>query len=233
MPSTTSRKWRLALELATLAGREIVAAFATIFRVRYKTGGRGAVSLRDPVSEIDWRIEVLIRERLAKYFPDHGVIGEELAEVQGEIPTLSGRSIPSTGRRTSSTAFRCSQRRSAFSIGAARARSGARSDTLFVPAFITQASVRSFASTGPTSRPRSMRLFCAGSPACQSLPTQAELARLRLELCPHRRQVPSILEDEVGESFPNGTGLFLLILPRRHETPNCCRGRINISFAVH
>jgi myo-inositol-1(or 4)-monophosphatase len=57
-----------------------VAAFGTIFTVRYKTGARDAVSLRDPVSEIDQRVEVLIRERLAKHFPDHGVIGEELAE---------------------------------------------------------------------------------------------------------------------------------------------------------
>jgi myo-inositol-1(or 4)-monophosphatase len=74
----------LAVELATLAGREIVAAFGTIFTVRYKTGARGAVSLRDPVSEIDRRVEALIRERLAKHFPDHGVIGEELAERPGQ-----------------------------------------------------------------------------------------------------------------------------------------------------
>lgn len=73
----------LAVELATLAGREIVAAFGTIFTVRYKTGARDAGSLRDPVSEIDRRVEVLIRERLAKHFPDHGVIGEELAEREG------------------------------------------------------------------------------------------------------------------------------------------------------
>jgi myo-inositol-1(or 4)-monophosphatase len=73
----------LAVELATLAGREIVAAFGTIFMVRYKTGPRDAVSLRDPVSEIDRRVEVLIRERLAKQFPDHGVIGEEFEERPG------------------------------------------------------------------------------------------------------------------------------------------------------
>jgi myo-inositol-1(or 4)-monophosphatase len=39
----------LAVELARLAGREIVAACGTIFMVRYKTGARNAVSLRDPV----------------------------------------------------------------------------------------------------------------------------------------------------------------------------------------
>jgi myo-inositol-1(or 4)-monophosphatase len=70
----------LAAELAALAGREIMAAFGTIFTVRYKTGARDAVSLRDPVSEIDRNVEILIRERLAKRFPDHGIIGEELAE---------------------------------------------------------------------------------------------------------------------------------------------------------
>jgi myo-inositol-1(or 4)-monophosphatase len=70
----------LAVELARLAGEEITAAFGTIFTVRYKTGPRDAVSLRDPVSEIDRKVEILIRERLAARYPDHGVIGEELAE---------------------------------------------------------------------------------------------------------------------------------------------------------
>jgi myo-inositol-1(or 4)-monophosphatase len=73
----------LALELATLAGREITAAFGTIFTVRYKTGAADAASLRDPVSEIDRNVEILIRERLAARFPDHGIIGEELAEQPG------------------------------------------------------------------------------------------------------------------------------------------------------
>jgi len=75
----------LAVELATLAGREIVAAFGTIFAVRYKSGdaAKDVVSLRDPVSEIDRRVEVLIRERLSAQFPDHGIIGEELAERPG------------------------------------------------------------------------------------------------------------------------------------------------------
>lgn len=70
----------LAVELASLAGREITAAFGTIFTVRYKTGAADAALLRDPVSEIDRNVEVLIRERLAKRFPDHGIIGEELTE---------------------------------------------------------------------------------------------------------------------------------------------------------
>jgi myo-inositol-1(or 4)-monophosphatase len=70
----------LAVELAALAGREVTAAFGTIFTVRYKTGPQDVLSLRDPVSEIDRNVEILIRERLAARFPDHGIIGEELAE---------------------------------------------------------------------------------------------------------------------------------------------------------
>ncbi|HEY1978522.1 MAG TPA: inositol monophosphatase family protein [Xanthobacteraceae bacterium] len=72
-----------AVELASLAGREIMAAFGTIFTVRYKTGAADTVSLRDPVSEFDRNVEILIRDRLTKRFPDHGIIGEELAERPG------------------------------------------------------------------------------------------------------------------------------------------------------
>jgi myo-inositol-1(or 4)-monophosphatase len=73
----------LAVELATLAGREITHALGTIFTVRYKTGPQDAASLRDPVSEIDRNVEILIRKRLAARFPDHGIIGEELTERPG------------------------------------------------------------------------------------------------------------------------------------------------------
>ena len=60
----------MAVELATLAGAEIVTTYGGIFTVRYKTGAAGALSsLRDPVSEIDRRVETLIRARLAEGFP--------------------------------------------------------------------------------------------------------------------------------------------------------------------
>jgi myo-inositol-1(or 4)-monophosphatase len=68
------------VDLAALAGRQIMAAFGTIFTVRYKTGIDDAASLRDPVSEIDRDVESALREQLAKRFPHHGIIGEELAE---------------------------------------------------------------------------------------------------------------------------------------------------------
>jgi myo-inositol-1(or 4)-monophosphatase len=35
---------------------------------------------RDPVSEVDHRVETLIRTRLAERFPEHDVIGEEMDE---------------------------------------------------------------------------------------------------------------------------------------------------------
>ena len=74
----------MAVELATLAGAEIVTTYGGIFTVRYKTGAAGALSsLRDPVSEIDRRVETLIRARLAEGFPGHDIIGEEMEERPG------------------------------------------------------------------------------------------------------------------------------------------------------
>jgi myo-inositol-1(or 4)-monophosphatase len=71
----------VAVELATLAGAEITRTLGSIFRVRYKPGqSHETISLRDPVSEVDGRIETLIRERLAERFPTHDIIGEEMLE---------------------------------------------------------------------------------------------------------------------------------------------------------
>lgn len=68
---------RVAVELAHLAGAEIVLTLGQILEVRYKTGSDSDDTLRDPVSEVDRRIERLIRERLSQRYPDHIVIGEE------------------------------------------------------------------------------------------------------------------------------------------------------------
>ncbi|MGN6571587.1 MAG: inositol monophosphatase family protein [Pseudolabrys sp.] len=71
----------VAVDLATLAGAEITRTLGSIFRVRYKPGQSAEkVSLSDPVSEVDGRIETLIRARLAEAFPDHDIIGEEMIE---------------------------------------------------------------------------------------------------------------------------------------------------------
>ena len=66
-----------AVELAQLAGAEITAALGGMMRVTYKTG-LSEDTWRDPVSEVDHRVEVLIRARLADRFPGHDIIGEEI-----------------------------------------------------------------------------------------------------------------------------------------------------------
>jgi Inositol monophosphatase family len=70
---------RVALELATLAGAVIVAAMGSMLAVRYKTASHDESTFRDPVSEVDHRVEMLIRARLAEPFTDHDIIGEELS----------------------------------------------------------------------------------------------------------------------------------------------------------
>jgi len=74
-----------AVELARLAGAEIVTAFGGMLSVRYKGGSSSndESAWRDPVSDVDHRVELLIRARLAERFPEHGIIGEEIDERSG------------------------------------------------------------------------------------------------------------------------------------------------------
>ena len=74
---------RIAVELATLAGAEIQAALGSMIAVRYKGESPEKTLWRDPVSEIDQRVETLIRSRVAERFPGHDVIGEEMVERPG------------------------------------------------------------------------------------------------------------------------------------------------------
>ena len=74
---------RLAVELANLAGAEIVTALGGILAVRYKTELIDESIWRDPVSEVDHRVETLIRARLAEKYPKHDIIGEEIDERPG------------------------------------------------------------------------------------------------------------------------------------------------------
>ena len=76
---------RVAVELATLAGAEIQAALGSIMAVRYKGESPEKTLWRDPVSEIDQRVETLIRARVTERFPNHDVIGEEIAERVGQV----------------------------------------------------------------------------------------------------------------------------------------------------
>jgi myo-inositol-1(or 4)-monophosphatase len=70
-----------AVELARLAGAEIVTALSLPYAVRYKQGQDAtAEQFRDPVSEIDRNAELLIRARLAERHPAHDILGEELDE---------------------------------------------------------------------------------------------------------------------------------------------------------
>ncbi|PHK95369.1 inositol-1-monophosphatase [Pseudoroseomonas rhizosphaerae] len=69
-----------ALELARLAGEQMAQALGHALVVEYKSDGAGHVSLRDPVSEVDRAVEVLMRARLAERFPGHDVLGEEMPD---------------------------------------------------------------------------------------------------------------------------------------------------------
>lgn len=73
----------LAVELATLGGREILSALGTILSVKYKGEGEAANLLKDPVSQVDGAVEALIRARVAGRFPGHDIIGEEMEERPG------------------------------------------------------------------------------------------------------------------------------------------------------
>ena len=75
----------VAVELAQLAAAEIQTALRRELVIRYKESESrtGAARYRDPASEADERIEQLIRDRLADRFPDHGVVGEEMATLTG------------------------------------------------------------------------------------------------------------------------------------------------------
>ncbi|MEG8222829.1 inositol-1-monophosphatase [Sphingomonas sp. HH69] len=69
----------VAVELATIGGREILATLGSLMAVQYKGNDSAIALMRDPVSEVDSRVEAMIRSHLADYFPDHGIIGEEMA----------------------------------------------------------------------------------------------------------------------------------------------------------
>jgi myo-inositol-1(or 4)-monophosphatase len=74
-----ARMEAVAVELATIGGREILATLGSLMAVQYKGNDSAIALMRDPVSEVDSRVEAMIRSHLADYFPDHGIIGEEMA----------------------------------------------------------------------------------------------------------------------------------------------------------
>jgi len=81
---------RMAVEVARLAGAEIINALGGMLAIKYKSDvvpkeGEEA-TYRDPVSEVDHRVEVLLRARIAERFPNHDIIGEEINDRPGDRP---------------------------------------------------------------------------------------------------------------------------------------------------
>lgn len=74
---------RTAVDLARLAAAEITSALGRTLSVRYKGAEADEAAPRDPVSEVDQRVEELVRARLARDFPDHDIVGEEFEAHRG------------------------------------------------------------------------------------------------------------------------------------------------------
>jgi myo-inositol-1(or 4)-monophosphatase len=81
---------RTAVEIARLAGAEIVTALGGMMAVKYKSDlarkEGDELAYRDPVSEVDHRVEVLLRARISERFPSHDIIGEEINDRPGDRP---------------------------------------------------------------------------------------------------------------------------------------------------
>lgn len=77
-PAQLAEMEAVAVELAQLGGAEIRAALGGLLRVKYKGVEERPEDFKDPVSEVDGRVEALIRERLAEHFPTHDIVGEEM-----------------------------------------------------------------------------------------------------------------------------------------------------------
>lgn len=88
---------RVAVELANLAGAEITNALGGIMAVRYKGEKAAEQMWQDPVSEVDQRIEELIRSRLRDKFPTHGIIGEEFKDQEGDADSFTWAVDPVDG----------------------------------------------------------------------------------------------------------------------------------------
>jgi myo-inositol-1(or 4)-monophosphatase len=81
---------RMAVEVARLAGAEIMNALGGMLAIKYKSDAKPKegeeLAYRDPVSEVDHRVEVLLRARIAEKFPGHDIIGEEINDRPGDRP---------------------------------------------------------------------------------------------------------------------------------------------------
>jgi len=77
-PALVAHIENVAVELAQLGGTEIRSSLGGMLRIKYKGIEEDPLHLKDPVSEVDRRVEALIRERFATEFPAHDIVGEEM-----------------------------------------------------------------------------------------------------------------------------------------------------------
>lgn len=77
--------------------------------MRYKGSEAGQDTLRDPLAEVDQRVEKIVRLRLDERFPEHDIIGGSMTNGPAETTTLSGPSIRLTARAISLTDLPCSR----------------------------------------------------------------------------------------------------------------------------
>lgn len=90
-PASLRKIESMAVDLAKLAGAEIVQTLGRTLTIRYKAADpakllSSAIPVdlwRDPVSDVDHRVEKLIRARLADKFPEHDILGEEISDASG------------------------------------------------------------------------------------------------------------------------------------------------------
>lgn len=73
------------MRLADLARAETLPRFRNGADVTDKTGAASDLEF-DPVTDADREGERVIRDLIAKTYPDHGVIGEEFGETKGDAP---------------------------------------------------------------------------------------------------------------------------------------------------
>jgi myo-inositol-1(or 4)-monophosphatase len=73
----------VAVDLAGMGGAKIISTLGKRLAVKYKGEPAAQIELKNPVSEVDHEVELLLRAQLADRFPKHDIIGEEMDERPG------------------------------------------------------------------------------------------------------------------------------------------------------
>jgi len=82
----TQRLGRTARILAASAGAYLLDNLTGAHAVSFKQPLPGSASNSNPVSDADRSLETMLRSRLQDEFPEHAIVGEELAAVPGSTP---------------------------------------------------------------------------------------------------------------------------------------------------